>query len=55
MAGEIGYFLPGTESLESDYPGFGALESLASGKGITDRAKSEYAAHLLQFQGRLHT
>ena len=38
-AGEIGYFLPGLSHLENTYPGFGALESLTSGKGIAERYK----------------
>ena len=38
-AGEIGYILPNIQCLNKRYPGFGALESFASGKGITDRAK----------------
>lgn len=39
MAGEIGYIMPGREFLESKYPGFGALEILASGTGISNRGK----------------
>lgn len=38
-AGEIGYILPGVQYLDNQYPGFGALEKIASGKGISDRAK----------------
>ncbi|MBA3073097.1 MAG: ROK family transcriptional regulator [Anaerolineae bacterium] len=37
-SGEIGYLLPGVQYLDNQYPGFGALESLASCSGITDRA-----------------
>ncbi len=37
-SGEIGYLLPGLDALDHQYPGFGALESLASCKGIADRA-----------------
>ncbi len=37
-SGEIGYLLPGIQYLDNQYPGFGALESLASCSGITDRA-----------------
>lgn len=37
-AGEIGYLVPGIEYLERQYPGFGALESVASGTGIAERA-----------------
>lgn len=39
-AGEIGYFLPSPEYLNNQYPGFGALESLVSGQGITDQART---------------
>ncbi len=38
-SGEVGYMLPGIEHLNYQYPGFGALEGLSSGKGIADRAK----------------
>jgi glucokinase-like ROK family protein len=38
-AGEIGYLLPGTQYLGRRYNGFGALESLASGLGIAERAR----------------
>ncbi len=37
-AGEVGYFPPGIEFLGRRYDEFGALESLASGTGITRRA-----------------
>ncbi|MHB8086861.1 MAG: ROK family transcriptional regulator [Anaerolineaceae bacterium] len=37
-SGEIGYLLPGVEYLNNEYPGFGALEGLASCTGITERA-----------------
>ncbi|MBV6465221.1 MAG: N-acetyl-D-glucosamine kinase [Anaerolineales bacterium] len=37
-SGEIGYFLPGVQFLNRQYPGFGALESVASGRGIVERA-----------------
>jgi glucokinase len=37
-SGEIGYLLPGLQYLDNQYPGFGALESLASCKGIEERA-----------------
>lgn len=37
-AGEIGYILPDIDSLDRKYPGFGALESVASGKGISEQA-----------------
>ena len=39
MAGEIGYFLPDRSFLGQKFPGFGALEKLASGNGIADRAR----------------
>ncbi len=38
-AGEIGYMIPSIQYLNQQYPDFGALESIASGKGITDRAR----------------
>lgn len=38
-AGEIGYQPPDTSSLRKLYPGFGALESVASRLGIENRAK----------------
>ncbi len=38
-SGEIGYILPDIQYLNKQYPGFGALENVASGKGIADRAK----------------
>lgn len=37
-SGEIGYLLPGVQYLDNQYPGFGALESLASCNGIAERA-----------------
>ena len=37
-SGEIGYILPGIRFLDNQYPSFGALESVASGKGIVDQA-----------------
>lgn len=45
-AGEIGYLLPGVEFLKQRYDRFGALESLASGTGIAERA-----GQLLRRQG----
>lgn len=39
MAGEIGYLLPDRTHLDRSYPGFGALEQLASGTGIAARAR----------------
>ena len=41
MAGEIGYLLPGREYLNKDYPGFGALETMAAGTGIASRGREE--------------
>ncbi len=43
-SGEIGYLLPEVALLNNKYPGFGALESLASGKGIAERAARIRAA-----------
>ena len=40
MAGEVGYFLPNRTHLDQKYPGFGALEILASGTGIATRARA---------------
>ncbi len=37
-AGEVGYLLPGVQFLGRRYDQFGALESLASGTGIAERA-----------------
>ena len=37
-SGEIGYMLPGITYLDKKYPGFGALEGLASCKGIAEKA-----------------
>ena len=39
MAGEVGYFLPDRSHLGQKFPGFGALELLASGTGIANRAR----------------
>lgn len=39
MAGEIGYFNFDKHSLRKSYPSFGPLEMMASGTGITNRAK----------------
>ncbi len=38
-AGEIGYLMPGREFLGKRYEEFGALEGLASGTGIAERAR----------------
>lgn len=38
-SGEIGYIVPGREFLGKDYTSFGALESVASGTGISERAR----------------
>jgi glucokinase-like ROK family protein len=38
-SGEIGNMVPGSEFLGKNYLDFGALESVASGTGITDRAR----------------
>lgn len=39
MAGEVGYLLPERACLDQQYPGFGALELMASGTGIAERAR----------------
>jgi predicted NBD/HSP70 family sugar kinase len=39
-SGEIGNFVPGPEFLEKNYQDFGALESVASGIGILEKARS---------------
>jgi glucokinase len=39
LAGEIGYLIPDRSFLDRQYPGFGALEQLASGPGIAERAR----------------
>lgn len=39
-AGEIGYLLPGVEYLRQIYPGFGALESVASGTSAAARLRA---------------
>jgi glucokinase-like ROK family protein len=38
-AGEVGYLLPDPSYLSSSFPGFGALEQVASGTGIAGRAR----------------
>ena len=43
-AGEIGYLLPGVEYLGRRFDVFGALENLASGTGIAERAHSDLDA-----------
>ncbi len=43
MAGEVGYFLPDRSHLGVEYAGFGALELLASGTGIANRARQALA------------
>ncbi len=40
LAGEVGYFLPDRSHLGKAYPGFGALEQLASGTGIAGRGRA---------------
>ncbi len=39
-SGEIGNFIPGREFLGKNYKDFGALESVASGTGIVERARN---------------
>ncbi len=43
-SGEVGYILPGVAFLENQYPGFGALESVASGKGIAAQAATKWSS-----------
>jgi len=43
-SGEVGYFLPGTQALGRRYDQFGALEDLASGRGIAARAAEQLRA-----------
>lgn len=43
-AGEVGYLPPDLSHLGRSYPGFGALESLASGLGIENRTRQLCAA-----------
>jgi glucokinase len=43
-SGEIGHFLPGREFLGRNYQKFGALESVASGTGILERARAQLRA-----------
>jgi glucokinase len=43
-SGEIGYILPGVQFLNNQYPGFGALESVASGKGIAEQAVKKWSS-----------
>jgi len=38
-AGEVGYVIPAREFLRQRYDGFGALENVASGSGIAERAR----------------
>jgi len=44
-SGEIGNMLTGRESLGKDYRDFGALESVASGTGISERARQILKEH----------
>ncbi len=44
-SGEIGNMLPGREFLGKNYLDFGALESVASGKGIAERARESLKDH----------
>lgn len=41
-SGEIGYILPDIHYLDRKYPGFGALESVASGRGIAEQAAKKW-------------
>jgi glucokinase len=44
-SGEIGHMIPGCEFLGKDYLDFGALESVASGTGIAERARNYFKSH----------
>ena len=53
VAGEVGYMLPDVASLDQTYDDFGALELIAGGHGIAQRARNRYgndvtAAHVFQ-------
>lgn len=50
-SGEVGYILPDRSFLGKEYPGFGALELLASGTGIAERAKKVAKDNGYQFLG----
>ncbi len=41
-SGEIGYMLPGITYLNNQFPGYGALETVASGLAITERGKEHH-------------
>lgn len=43
-AGEVGYLLPGIDYLGRRYDHFGALEGLASGSGVAERARRRLAS-----------
>lgn len=45
MAGEIGYLLPGREFLSDTYPEFGAMEKVAAGIGILEKAQKILESH----------
>jgi glucokinase len=44
-SGEIGSMIPGREFLGQNYRDFGALESVASGTGIAERARQAMKSH----------
>lgn len=44
-SGEIGNFIPGREFLGKNYRDFGALEKVASGTGIVERARARLKSH----------
>jgi predicted NBD/HSP70 family sugar kinase len=46
-AGEVGYLPPGISYLGRTYAGFGALESIASGRGVEQRARQFLLQHSL--------
>jgi len=49
-AGEVGYLLPSKEALGKRYEYFGALESLASGTGVVQRAQEHLRSHRSDFE-----
>lgn len=45
-AGEVGYMVSSVAALGKSYEGFGAMESIVSGTGVTDRAKKALQGHI---------
>ncbi|MFC1960961.1 ROK family protein [Chloroflexota bacterium] len=52
-AGEVGYLPPDLSHLGKKYPGFGALEGLASGLGVENRARQYLADHNMAIPDQL--